>query len=348
MGCNNSKWQSGRMIRIRNSLAAFMALLAITAAAQDRGQGNDKESPQVWTVPDINALPDDSRGRLVRRGRELILETSLYIGPHVVYKDKRFAGNDLACGNCHLEAGTKTFGLPLYGLSSDFPRYSARTGAEISIEDRINSCMSRSMNGRPLPARSPDMLALVAYVEFLSSGLRPGEKVLGHGAGAMRELDRAADPKRGERIYASACLDCHNTDGSGIPRSQQALMLGYMTPPLWGADSFNDGAGMARLITLANFLHSNMPHGADYLNPALSIDDAWDVAAYVESQARPHTQGLDRDFSSNLLDKPVDAAYGPYAGSFSEAQHKFGPFAPIRAEIARLKAHMGKAANDPR
>ena len=333
------------MIFIRKGLVAVLALLANPAFAQDEGQKKETKSSQVWAVPGIYTLPDDAHGRLVRRGRELILETSLYIGAHAVDPDKRFAGNDLACGNCHLEAGTKKFALPIYGLAGDFPRYSAQAGAEISIEDRLNSCMSRSMNGRPLPVKSPEMLALVAYVKFLSSGLAPGEQVPGHGAGAMPELDRAADPKRGERIYAGACLDCHGNNGSGIPRSPPALILGYMVPPLWGADSFNDGAGMARLITLANFLHSNMPHGAGYSNPVLSIDDAWDVAAYVLSQARPHKQGLEHDFSSNLLDKPPDAPYGPYADSFSEVQHKFGPFAPIQAEIALLKAGRAKMPN---
>ena len=115
------------------------------------------------------------------------------------------------------------------------------------------------------------------------------------------------------------------------------MILGYAVPPLWGEDSFNDGAGMARIGNLANFVHFNMPHGADYLDPMLSIEEAWDVAAYVESQPRPHKAGLDRDFP-NLLDKPIDAPYGPYADGFSGQQHKYGPFAPIRAEVARLKA----------
>ncbi len=109
-----------------------------------------------------------------------------------------------------------------------------------------------------------------------------------------------------------------------------------MMPPLWGSDSFNDGAGMARLITAANFIHFNMPHGADYLNPQLSVADAWDIAAYMISQPRPHKAGLDKDFP-DLLRKPVDAPYGPYADGFSTDQHKYGPFAPIRAELARLK-----------
>jgi len=109
-----------------------------------------------------------------------------------------------------------------------------------------------------------------------------------------------------------------------------------MMPPLWGSDSFNDGAGMARLITAANFIHLNMPHGVDYLNPQLSAEDAWDVAAYMVSQPRPHKTGLDKDFP-DLLEKPVDTPYGPYADGFGVEQHKYGPFGPIRAELARLK-----------
>src|SRR5258707_11544297 len=119
-----------------------------------------------------------------------------------------------------------------------------------------------------------------------------------------------------------------------------------MVPPLWGNDSFNDGAGMARLITAANFIHFNMPHGTDYLNPQLTPEDAWDVAAYMVSQPRPHKANLDKDFPGHLLEKPVDAPYGPYADNFSVEQHKYGPFAPIRAAIARLKAEQasGRAA----
>jgi thiosulfate dehydrogenase len=328
------------------ALTGLCALIVIAAAAlekgHEKGQEKDKESLPVWTIPDIDALPDDAHGRLVRHGRDLILMTYAFLGPHAADRDTRFAGNNLACSNCHLEAGTKKFGLPIYGLSPDFPRYSARMGAEISIEDRVNSCMTRSMNGRPLPVQSPEMQALKAYINFLSTGLTPGEQVPGHGAGTIPELDRAADPKHGKLVYARACLDCHNTNGSGIARSPQAMSLGYAVPPLWGDDSFNDGSGMARLITLTDFLHSNMPHGADYRNPMLTREEAWDVAAYVESQARPHKSGLENDFSSDLLDKPVDAAYGPYADAFPETQHKYGPFAPILAEIARLKAEKDK------
>jgi thiosulfate dehydrogenase len=160
------------------------------------------------------------------------------------------------------------------------------------------------------------------------------------GMGNMPELTRAADPVRGRTIYNNVCAACHNTDGSGIARSRVNLGLGYMNPPLWGNDSFNNGAGMARISTMANFVHFNMPHGTDYVDPQLSEEDAWDVSAYVLTHPRPQKANLDKDYP-NLLAKPVDTPYGPYADSFSAEQHKVGPFAPIRAAIAKLKAEKG-------
>jgi thiosulfate dehydrogenase len=315
------------------SVRVVAAVVIGVVAAADTGRAQTA-SPRVWTVPEVGALPDDDHGRLVRRGRDLITATYAHIGPEVPDSAKRFAGNNLACSNCHLEAGTKKFGLPLFGLVELFPRYSARLGAEITIEDRVNACMSRSMNGRPLPSGSAEMLAIAAYIRFLSTGVAAGQVLPGLGAGAMPELDRAADPVRGKIVYANTCLACHNTDGSGIRGSLPTTDLGYMVPPLWGPDSFNDGAGMARLINAANFVHFNMPHGTDYLNPQLTVEQAWDVAAYVISQPRPTKAGLDKDFP-DLLTKPVDAPYGPYADGFDRLQHVYGPFGPIRAEHAK-------------
>jgi thiosulfate dehydrogenase len=295
---------------------------------------------RTWTPPEVGALPDDPYGRAARRGRDLFTATYAHIGPNVADPAKRYAGNNLACGNCHLQAGTKKFGLPVYGLMSAFPKYGARRGAEISLEDRLDSCMARSMNGRVLPADSAEMQGLVAYIKFLSTGLPAGEKLAGYGAGDMPELDRAADPERGKAVYAKACLFCHGGDGAGVPRSDAITDLGFLVPPLWGPGSFNDGAGMNRLITAANFIHFNMPHGTDYLNPQLSVGDAWDVAAYMVSRPRPKKPGLEKDFP-NLLLKPVDTPYGPYADGFSEQQHKYGPYAPIRAAIKKLGGEGG-------
>ncbi|MBR1120815.1 c-type cytochrome [Bradyrhizobium lablabi] len=318
-------------MRICLFASGLLTLIALPASAQQPA------SPIPWTMPEVSALPRDARGQLIRDGRDLVLATYAHIGPNVADPAKRFSGNNLACTNCHLDAGTKKFGLPLFGIYGDFPAYSARTGGPISIEDRLNSCMTRSMNGRAMPNDAPEMRALVAYVEFLSTGVPAGQQLPGLGAGKMKELTRAADPERGRVVYISSCAACHNTDGSGILRDRGAPQLGYMIPPLWGPGSYNDGAGMARLINFANFVHFNMPHGADYLNPQLTAEQAWDVAAFVLSHPRPQRAGLAKDFP-DLLDKPVDAPYGPYADGFSEKQHKYGPFGPIRDAIERLKS----------
>lgn len=330
----------------------FMIFAFIALGVQDKdatagpadGEGSAAGQSFIWTVPEVGALPQDQHGELVRRGRDLITATYAHIGPEVPDAADRYAGNNLACGNCHLEAGTKTFGIPLFGLYEEYPRYNARSGAGITLEERVNGCMERSMNGRAMPAGAGPMQAMLSYIKFLSTGVPAGQQLPGLGVGKMPELARAADPEGGRAIYARTCALCHGTDGLGVRRSLPSVDLGYMMPPLWGPDSFNDGAGMDRLITAANFIHFNMPHGADYLNPQLSPEEAWDVAAYVLSQPRPHKPGLDKDYP-DLLQKPVDTPYGPYADDFSEQQHKYGPFAPIREAIERLK---GKAPDEKR
>jgi thiosulfate dehydrogenase len=333
------------VITVRTSLPAqcishlilVAAALVLPAFPPARAADTATAPPvTIWTVPEVGALPDNELGRLTRRGRDLITATYAHIGPEVPDAASRYAGNNLACGNCHLEAGTKKFGIPLFGLFGEYPRYNARSGQDITIETRVDGCMMRSMNGHAMPLQAPQMQAIVAYIAFLSTGVPPGETLPGLGVGKMPELNRAADPARGRPIYMSVCAACHGVDGLGVRRSLPTDDLGYMMPPLWGPDSFNDGAGMMRLITAANFVHFNMPHGTDYLNPQLSVEDAWDVAAYFVSQPRPHMEGLDRDYP-DLLQKPIDTPYGPYADGFDQEQHKYGPFAPIRAALDRIK-----------
>ncbi len=307
--------------------------LAAAALAGALGGPARAENAAVWTVPEVAALPHDAHGLQVREGRDLVTATYAYVGPNVSDPSKRYAGNNLACTNCHLQAGAKKFGLPLFGLYGDFPQCSVRWAGEISIEDRINY-------GRPMPADAPEMQAIVAYIKFLSTGVSPGQKLPGLGSGRMPELHRAADPKRGQPFFARVCAGCHGSEGEGIRIGTPTSALGYVIPPLWGADSFNDGAGMARLITLANFIHFNMPHGTDYLDPQLSVENAWDIAAYALSQTRPQFADQQHDFP-DLLQKPVDTPYGPYADHFSERQHKYGPFAPIPAAIAKLEHEKG-------
>lgn len=290
-----------------------------------------------WTVPDIDKLPDDPWGKLVRQGRDLTVETYAHLGPEVSDAAMRFTGTNMACQSCHLEAGTKQYGLPFVGVFGDFPQYRAREGAVGTIEDRVNGCMTRSMNGKELPLDSQPMRAFVAYIKFLSDKRPIGAKTPGRGSGQIAELSRPADPAKGEGIYGQHCAVCHGADGLGKRAGAVGDGKGYEFPPLWGDGSFNDGAGMGRLISAANFIRSNMPNGTTHDSPVLTVEEAWDVAAYMESKRRPHKADLDKDFPVRT-EKPADAAYGPFADGMPAEQHKYGPFQPIRDKLKELKA----------
>jgi thiosulfate dehydrogenase len=144
----------------------------------------------------------------------------------------------------------------------------------------------------------------------------------GRSAPAVRLLARAADPVRGAQVYTTHCAACHGADGRGA-RNPDGNSYAY--PPLWGPDSFNDGAGMHRIITAANFIRANMPFGTTYENPVLTEEEAFDVAAFINTQPRPQRGGLDRDYPERSR-KPVDAPFPPYADHFSQRQHTFGPW----------------------
>ena len=294
-------------------------------------------SEAAWVTPDLDKLPDDSWGQTVRYGRDLITKTYALIGPEVSDATHRFSGNNMSCQNCHLDAGTKQFGIPFQGVYADFPNYRARSGAVGTIEDRIQGCMTRSMNGRALPPAGREMTALVAYLKFVSDGRPVGAPTPGRGPGKMPELSRAADPAHGKEVFAQNCAACHGADGLGKRVGTVGDAQGYTFPPLWGPDSFNDGAGMDRLIAAANFIHNNMPNGTTWQAPALSDQDSWDVAAYVQAQKRPQKANLDKDYPIPL-ERPADSGYGPYVDGFSQEQHRLGPFAPIRAKLKALHA----------
>lgn len=319
--------------------ALALTLLFVPLAAPLRAA---EPAAITWTAPDPDKLPDDVWGRTVRLGRDLIARTYAHIGPEASDPARRYAGNNLACQNCHIGAGTQPFGNPLAGSFANYPSYRARSGSVGTIEERIQGCMRRSMNGNELPPDGPEMTAMVAYLKFLAAGRPVGEPLPGQGPGRMPELDRAANPEHGRAVYAQVCAACHGANGAGMRNGAAGDAKGYAVPPLWGPDSFNDGAGMDRLIEAANFIHSNMPAGTTWQHPAVAVEDAWDVAAFVQTQPRPHMPGLERDYP-NRLERPVDAPYGPYADGFSEQQHRLGPFAPIRAAIAALKQHQAEA-----
>ena len=309
---------------MRLGLPAILALAVLCPGAA--AQKGVPSSP--WPQPDPSKLASGPWKDAVLYGRRLIVETPQILGPEAPNKAMRYAGNNLSCQSCHLQAGTQQFALPLIGAFAVYPAYMGREDQVRTLEDRINGCFERSMNGRALPAGSNEMRAMVAYLEFISDGVPVGSPPKGRGTPALPLLSRAADPKRGSAVYQKICAACHQANGQGQRVGVKGDAKGYVYPPLWGSDSFNDGAGMHRLMAAAAFVHANMPFGTTYKSPALSNEDAWDVAAYINSQPHPKRAHLERDYP-NRSRKPLDAPFPPFADKFPLAQHKLGPYQPM-------------------
>lgn len=266
-------------------------------------------------------------------GRQLVAQTAELLGPDQPEASRRYIQSRLNCGSCHLATGTEPGTLTLLQTQEHYPRFSGRAGGQTDVEDRINECMQRSMNGKPLPMDSPEMIAMAAYLRGLGSQY----KAMGAASRKAEEPApfktpaRAASVSAGQTVFTERCATCHGGDGLGLFASTDRRR-GYLFPPLWGPDSFNNGAGMHRVLTAARFIKARMPLG----KPTLSDDEAFDVAAYINTQPRPQMANLDVDYPDRAA-KPIDNPYGPFADDFPVEQHKFGPFGPIEEHYRRKK-----------
>ncbi|MEO8720063.1 MAG: c-type cytochrome [Ginsengibacter sp.] len=271
-----------------------------------------------WHAPDISEIPATPKGELISYGRELIIHTASYFGPKGKISTK---ANGLNCQNCHLYAGTKLFGNNFSLVATTYPKYRARSGGDETITARVNGCMERSMNGSPIDTTSREMHAMIAYLNWIGKDVPKNRKILGSGTETLPYLNRPADAVKGKIVYIFKCARCHGNDGQGILRNDSSE---YYFPPLWGKNSYNIAAGIYRISNLAAFVKTNMPFGATHNFPLLSNEEAWDVAAFVNSQPHPYMD-YRKDFPV-LTTKPIDYPFGPYADNFSENQHKYGPF----------------------
>ncbi len=275
-----------------------------------------KDSADCWTGPGEYQIPVTEEGKLIRYGRDLVVRTAYYLGPH-----GRIApiSNGMNCQNCHLDAGTKPWGNNYGAVAATYPKFRARSGTRESIEKRVNDCIERSLNGKPLDSTSREMRAFVAYIQWVGSDVKKGSRPKGTGIMDLPPLSRPADTGKGHLVYMNTCERCHGKDGQG-----QSNQVEYIYPPLWGKNSYNTGAGLYRISRLAGYAKNNMPHPLNYHNPTLTDEQAWDVAAFINSQPRP-VKDLSKDWP-NIAAKPFDHPFGPYADTFSEARHKYGPW----------------------
>jgi len=282
-----------------------------------------------WKSPDADAIADPAYKETVMYGKALIAETAKYLGPEGIVAT---LSNGMNCQNCHLDAGTKIFGNNYGSVASTYPKFRARSGTMENIYKRVNDCFERSLNGKPLDTLSKEMQAIKTYIEFVGSNVKKGEKAAGSGLKDLPFPERAANPEQGEKYYIEKCQVCHGKNGEGVKAVDQPV---YTYPPLWGPHSYNDAAGLYRISNFARYIKFNMPLGASHQNPMLTDDEAWDIAAFVNSKPRPH-KNAPMDWP-DISKKPIDHPFGPYVDSFSVNQHKYGPFRPIAAFYENYK-----------
>ena len=218
-------------------------------------------------IPAPAPLPAGPLGASIRLGRQLVARTPQLARGNV--------GGALSCADCHLRDGRQAYAAPLAGLSGAFPAWNRRAGRVITLAERINECFVRSENGRPLPATGRRMTAFLAYIAWLSRGVPAGDSVVGRGFAPLPRLAHAANARAGARVYHTHCASCHGGNGAGRPP---------MIPPLWGAQAYNQGAGMNHVRKMAAFVLRFMPLGQ---GGSLTAQQAADVSAYVHSQPHP-------------------------------------------------------------
>ena len=253
-------------------------------SARARTDSSTASTKAPFRVPDESEIKDSITLASVRRGRALIHSTRDSLPNHV--------RASLTCANCHINDGTVRDAMPLVGAYARFPQYRGRSGKVDILEDRINDCFKRSMNGTALDPESRDMRDIVSYLAFLSRGYPVGVEMEGQGVPQLAAMK--SDSSRGSDVFKTRCIACHGADGQGTAAA----------PPLWGPKSFNIGAGMARINSAARFVHKLMPRD----NPgSLSPQQAYDVAAYITSQPRPDFAGKENDWPRGS--PPPDVAY---------------------------------------
>ncbi|WP_060209815.1 c-type cytochrome [Sporosarcina koreensis] len=247
----------------------------------------------AYNPPSIDDIPDGPMGDTILRGRELINDTSNAIRKKASSaEDGEDFVNQLSCTSCHAGDGLDQDTSSLVGVAAVYPQYNERAAQVLTLEDRINGCMVRSMNGKAFEEGDEDLNAMVAYLTYISEGIPVGAELEWLGKNNMDEVP-IPDVENGERVFQQSCIACHAGDGSGTGPNTG--------PALWGDGSFNDGAGMARMSKNAGFIQENMPLGQPN---SLTDQEAADLAAFILSQDRPEWKGHDDDWPKG--NRPTD------------------------------------------
>lgn len=301
-------------LRVATGLGLIVALACGAALA---------DLPPVFTPRPLASASTDGFGDAVRLGARLMTDTKGAAPQHV--------GNDLRCANCHLDGGSQAGAAPLWAAFVNFPAFRAKNGEVNSFQKRVQECFLYSMNGKPPALGSKELIAIESYAYFMAKGLPLGKSPPGRGFPAIGAPSQPASFDRGRIVYDEICAACHGPKGAG-----QKLEGQDPIPPLWGARSYNWGAGMANIDKAAAFIRANMPLGQ---GNSLSVQEAWDVATFIDSQVRPQdprfagdpaaTRAAFHDSPFSMYGRTVAGAVLGAAATTPPSGAKSGPNGPM-------------------
>ena len=254
----------------------------VSTAPQSAAAKATSADAAAFAPPDARQIPDTPMGAVIRQGEQIFLQTGT--------QARAFVGNNLSCANCHLDAGRLPHSAPLWGAYPLYPAYRSKTRHVDTFAERLRGCFAYSMNGKAPDPGDEVLVALEAYAFWMAQGAPVGEKLPGAGYGKLPAPAQAPDYVRGQTVFTAQCALCHGADGQG-QRSGEVQVF----PPLWGARSYNWGAGMHQVDKAAAFIQANMPLGR---GGSLSAQNAWDVSTYINSQERPQDPRFTQDVAT--------------------------------------------------
>ncbi len=241
--------------------------------------------------------PDGELGKLIKLGEDIMNNTDT----HPLTKD--FVGNKLKCVSCHLPGddnrpGTKKSAGTFIDVAARFPMYKTREGVTETLQDRIDNCFMRSMDGERPIIDSEASIAMLTYTTWLSTGAKIDlDPKTNHSKDFANNLKKFSDVikkstsknyEAGKTLYTNQCAACHGANGEGVATF----------PPVWGKSkdgkwlAYNSGAGMSKLHKAAEWIQANMPFGA---GNTLTVQQSVDVSLYINAQER-----ADFDLSKKL------------------------------------------------
>lgn len=223
--------------------------------------------------PPETAMPKKEFGEVVKLGRDIFTHTERYASQYN-------GSTNLNCSSCHLDAGRLAHSAPLWAAYVSYPAYRSKNKKVNTFASRVQGCFKYSMNGTAPPLGDPVLIALESYAYWLATNAPIDPKIAGRGYPKVPQPPLSPDYARGQQVFEQHCAVCHGADGTGQTDASGQPNF----PALWGAKSFNWGAGMGSLKNASGFIKANMPLG---LGGTLSDQQAWDVATFMNSHERP-------------------------------------------------------------